>query len=153
MKPTYLIIRSTNHGGLSQNASIWRADLVFSLVGPSSCMPSYSTTTWNPASLFLSLSRFSSCCSYVPRFLCQSQITANFTPFQRLAMLSTMYIHPPSICNHRCKTLVIAHIHTRPLCLPLRRLLVFSERIGTLERCLSNTRQNRLLESFPSWIQ
>ena len=68
-EPTYLIIRFINHGGLSQNSSIWPADSDFSSVGPSSCMPSYSTTTRNSAGLISSSSRFSSCYSYVLLFV------------------------------------------------------------------------------------
>ncbi len=82
--------------------------------------------------------------------------TANFTDstlyITKLAMLSSMFIYPPRICNHRRKALVIAHLSTLPFCLPLRRLLVFSERIDTLEGCLFNIRQNRVLQGFPSWI-
>ena len=42
-----------------------------------------------------------------------------------IAVLSSMYMHPPRICHHRCKTLVTARLSALPLCLPLRRLLVF----------------------------
>src|SRR6266702_2867655 len=59
--------------------------------------------------------------------------------FPQLAMLCSMHIHPPRICNHRRKTLFVAHLSTCPLWLPLRRRLVFSERNDTLERRLSTT--------------
>jgi len=89
IKLTYLIIRSTNHGGLSPNPSIWPADSVFSLVGRSSCMLSYSTTTWSPASLFLSSSQFSSRYTYVLRFL--FLLTNSW-----LTLLTRPYISPTS---------------------------------------------------------
>jgi len=128
-EPTYLIIRSTNHGGLFQNASIWPADSVFSSFGPSSCMPCYSTMTRSPASPFSSSSQFSLCYSYA--FFVTQKFPANFTDHQ-LAMLPSMSICPPCICNHRRKTQVFAHLSTLPLCLPLRHLLALSERNDTL---------------------
>ena len=74
------------------------------------------------------------------------------TVYHWLAVLPSMSICPPCICNHRRKTLVIVHLSTLPLCLPLRPRLVFSEPNDTLERSLSNIRQNRVFQSFPSWI-
>src|SRR6266542_6733137 len=77
-----------------------------------------------------------------PVLLTNSLLTLLTRPYIPIAMLCTMYIYPPCICNHRRQTLVIAHLSTLLPCLPLRHLPVFSERIGTLERHLSNIRQN-----------
>ena len=87
-EPTYLIIRSTNHGGHSRNASIWPADSAFSSVGPLSCMPSHLTTTRSPASPFSSSPQSSSCYSYVLSFFVTHQLT-NFT-----------HIPPTSLAPH-----------------------------------------------------
>ena len=151
-KFTYLVIRSTNHGGLSQNAYICSADSVFSSVGLSSCTHSYSTTKWSPASPFSSSSQLFSCFSCVLRSLCYS-ILHWFDPiYNQIAMLSSMCIYPPRICDHRRKTLDITDLSTLSLLLPLPQLLVFSERNDTLGRCFSNIRKNWVFQGFPSWI-
>ena len=147
-KPTYLIVRSTNHVGLSQNTSIWPADLVFSSVGLSSCITTWSTTTWSSASLLSSLSQFSSSYSYVFCFLF---LLTNLTIYQQLAMLCSLYIYPPRICNHRRKTHFTAHLSTLLLCLHLRPLLVFTGQNDAPGRPLPNTGQNRMFQGFPFW--
>ena len=71
-------------------------------------------------------------------------------PYYQLALLSSMHICPPRICNHGCKALVIARLSTQPLCLLLRRLPVFPGSNDPLGRRLSEIRQNRLFQVFPS---
>ncbi len=89
-------------------------------------------------------------------FVVTHKFVANFTDLTlfitKLAMLSSMHIYPPCICNHRRKTLVVAHLSTLPLCPSLLPHLACSEQTDTLERCLSNIRQNRVFQVFPSWI-
>ena len=72
--------------------------------------------------------------------------------YHRLAMPPSMSICPPCIYSHRRKTLVVGHLSTLPLCLPLRHLLEFSERNDTPEGNLSNVRQNSMSKSCASKI-
>ena len=148
---TYLITRSINHGGLSQNTSIWFVDSVFSSAGPSSCMHFYSTMTRSPASHFSSSSQSSPCYSFVLHFFFVIHGFADPICWQ-LGMAPSVSICPPCICDHRCRTLVVARLYTLPLFLPLHHMLVLREWNDTLERSLSNIWQNRVFQSFPSWI-
>ena len=79
--------------------------------------------------------------SVLSLLLINSLLTLLTQPYiPTIASLSSMYMDPPRIRDHRCKTLVTIHLSALLLCLPLCRLLGIFERNGTLERLLSNIR-------------
>ncbi len=90
--------------------------------------------------------------SGLPLLLTNHLLTVRTRLYHQLAMLSSMRIHPPRICTHRCKALVVIHLCTLPPCLPLCRHLVFPGAKDCIERGLSNIWQNRMFHGFPSWI-
>jgi len=148
-KPTYLIVRSTNHVGLSQNTSIWPADLVFSSVGLSSCITTYDMEFCKPSLVIVSVLSILFVC-FVHSFFAY-KFAEKSTIYQQLAMLCSLYIYPPRICNHRRKTHFTAHLSTLLLCLHLRPLLVFTGQNDAPGRLLPNTGQNRMFQGFPFW--